>query len=264
MELIKKTQVLRIRGDRQEQASASVVQEVPLTIFLNGLEVVTLLCTGHHLEELALGFLKSEGLLGSLEEMRSIQVDEPAGVARVSLRQEATLRQNLHMKRTLGAGCGRASIYYQPLDAMQIRPIRHPLRVSISQIRTRMREMHQRSPLYLETRGTHNTALARPDRILVSREDIGRHNAADMVVGYALREGLPMSDMMLLTTGRTSSEIVIKAARVGIPVLVSRSAPTHLSVEIAQQVGMTLVGYVRGSQMTVYTHPERVDEWPRQ
>ena len=258
MELKKKTQVLQIRGDRQEETSASLVQEVPLTIFLNGREVVTLLCTGHHLDDLTLGFLKSEGLMDSTGELKSLQVDEEAGVARVSLHQEVTLKQTLHMKRTLGSGCGRASLYYQPLDALQISPIKSSLSLRVSQIRERMSEMNQASSLYKKTRGTHNASLAQAERILVSREDIGRHNAADMIVGYAMRNGIDLSDKMLLTTGRASSEIVIKAARVAIPVLVSRSAPTHLGVAIADRVGMTLVGYVRGNRMTLYAHPQRV------
>jgi FdhD protein len=260
MGLTKKKQVIQIRGNCGDNTSVSVVQEVPFTIFLNGREVVTLLCTGHHLEELALGFLKSEGLLDSLDELSSLQVDEEAGIARASLRQESTLRQTLHMKRTLGSGCGRASLYYQPLDALQIQPIQQEIKISVSQIRARMQEMNRRSPLYRATRGTHNTALALADRILVSREDIGRHNAADMIMGHALRERIVLTDKMLLTTGRASSEIVIKAARVGIPILVSRSAPTHLGLEIAEKVGLTLVGYVRGGRMTIYTHPEGIDK----
>jgi FdhD protein len=231
---------------------------VPLTIFLNGEELVTLLCTGHHAEELALGFLRSEGLLASLGEVRGVQVDGEAGVVRVELHGEEALRRTLYLKRTLGSGCGRASLYYQPLDALQIRPIEHDLVVSPGEIRALMREMGRISFLYKESRGTHHAALALPDRILVGREDIGRHNAVDMIVGYALRTGVTMGDKILLTTGRASSEIVLKAARVGIPIVASRSASTHLAVEMAQRVGMTLVGSVRGDKMVLYAHPERV------
>ncbi len=257
-ELFRTRQVTAFRSDQGSTSTVSLVQEVPFTIYLDGREFVTLLCTGHHLEELALGFLKSEGLLRSLAEVRFLQVDGEAGTARVELAGDAALRQDLYMKRTLASGCGRASVYYQPLDALQIRPLETPLQVSAARIRERMREMNQTSPLYRETRGTHNAALAQAERLLVTREDIGRHNAVDMIVGFALREGLDLSDKILLTTGRASSEIVLKAARLGIPVLVSRSASTHLAVEIAERVGMTLVGYVRGDRMFVYTHAGRV------
>lgn len=257
-DLSKTRQVMAFRGDQGLTATVSLVQEVPFTIFLNGKEFVTLLCTGHHLEDLALGFLRSEGVLRTPADVRSLLVDQEAGTARVDLADDSSLRQELFMKRTLASGCGRASVYYQPLDALQIHPMETPLRVSAAQIRERMREMNLGSPLYRETRGTHNAALAQADRLLVTREDIGRHNAVDMIVGFALREGLDLSDKILLTTGRASSEIVLKAARVGIPILVSRSASTHLAVEMAGNVGMTLVGYVRGDKMIVYTHPGRV------
>lgn len=257
-ELTKKKEAILFRGENKTETVVSLIQEVPLTIFLNGREVVTLLCTGHHLEELTLGFLKSEGLLDDIEEIKALQVDEEAGVARVTLHKGHSLREDLYQKRTLGSGCGRASLYYQPLDALQIRPLRDQFRVRGQELRDRMRDMARGAALYRETRGTHNAALAQADRVLVSREDIGRHNAADMIVGYAIREALSMGDKILLTTGRTSSEIVLKAARVGIPILVSRSAPTLLGVEVAQQAGMTLVGYVRGGRMTLYTHPQRV------
>ncbi len=256
--LTRPRQVLQFRGDQPGDTTVLLVQEVPFTIFLNGREFVTLLCTGHHLEDLALGFLRSEGLLRSLADVRTHHVDQGAGTARVDLVHDSSLRQELYMKRTLASGCGRASVYYQPLDALEIRPMETRLRVSAGQIRERMREMNQGSPLYRETRGTHNAALARADGLLVTREDIGRHNAVDMIVGFALRQGLDLSDKILLTTGRASSEIVLKAARLGIPVLVSRSASTHLAVEIAGKVGMTLVGYVRGERMIVYTHPGRI------
>lgn len=257
-ELTRRREVFQFRSDRPSETTVSLVQEVPFTIFLNGREFVTLLCTGHHLDELALGFLRSEGILRSRADIRSLLADPEAGTARVDLADDSPLRQELFMKRTLASGCGRASVYYQPLDALEIRPMEAPLRVKAAQIRERMREMNLGSPLYRETRGTHNAALAQADRLLVSREDIGRHNAVDMIVGFALREGLDLSDKVLLTTGRASSEIVLKAARVGIPLLVSRSASTDLAVEIAERVGMTLVGYVRGDKMIVYTHPERV------
>jgi FdhD protein len=260
-ELTKKRKAIRFRGDRREETSVSLIREAPLTIFLNGRELVTLLCAGHHLEELTLGFLKSEGLLDAMHEVVALQVDQGAGVARVSLKQESALREALFQKRTLGAGCGRASLYYQPLDALQLRPTESRLRVRAQQVRERMRDMTQSAPLYRETRGTHNAALAEAARLLVSREDIGRHNATDMIVGHALREGIAMEDKILLTTGRASSEIVLKAARVGIPILVSRSAPTHLGVEIAHEVGMTLLGAVRGGRMTLYSHPHRIEDY---
>jgi FdhD protein len=237
-----------------------LIQEVPLILFLNGRELVTLLCCGHHQDELALGFLRSEGLLSAMEEVESLEVEEKKGVVHVRLRREDILDERPFIKRTLGSGCGRASLYYQPLEAMEIGPIEEesPVRVLAEEVICRMREMVQRAPLYRQTRGTHCAALATPRHLLLMREDIGRHNAVDMIVGHLLREGISARDKILLTTGRASSEIVMKAARAGFPVLISRSAPTDLGVEVACRVGMTLVGSVRGGKMDIYTHPERV------
>jgi FdhD protein len=258
-ELITRRTALRFHGDRAEEGAVSLVHEVPFTIFLNGEELVTLLCTGHFLEDLAVGFLRSEGLIDTWPDVKSIRVDEDGGLARVDLREGEGLRRALHQKRALGSGCGRASLYYQPLDGLQIRPAPPGPSVTAAQVRDRMGEMNRRSSLYREARGSHNAALATVEGVLVNREDIGRHNAVDMIVGRALREDVFLGDKLLLTTGRASSEIVLKAARVGIPVLVSRSAATHLGVAVAEKVGMTLIGYVRGGKMIVYSHPKRVE-----
>jgi FdhD protein len=257
-QLTKRRQVVQFRLDQRSHGTVDLVQETPLTIFVNERELVTLLCTGHHLEDLVLGFLRSEGLVEAAEDVSSLRLDGETGEARVTLAGGGGLREALFHKRTLGAGCGRASLYYQPLDGLQIRPMAPGFRVSSGQVLARMGEMNRTSPLYRATRGTHNAALSAAHRILVTREDIGRHNAVDMIVGHALRERIPLGDKMLLTTGRASSEIVLKAARLGIPVLVSRSAPTALGAALAQEVGMALVGYVRGGRMTVYSHGERI------
>jgi FdhD protein len=257
-DLITERTVLTFHGDEADRGPVRLVQEAPVTIFLNGQELVTLLCTGHHLGDLALGFLRSEGILDRMDQVKSLHVDDEGGLVRVDLHESATLREQLFLKRTLGAGCGRASVYFQPLDGLQIRPVTEGPRPTVAQIRERMRELNGNSPLYRASRGTHNAGLATVDAMVVSREDIGRHNAVDMIVGHALRGGVVLTDKLLLTTGRASSEIVLKAARVGIAVLVSRSAATRLGVEVAQHVGMTLAGYVRGDRMTVYTHGDRL------
>jgi FdhD protein len=255
--IIRKT-VLRFRSDQGAEVEAALISEVPLTIFLDDREVVTLLCTGHHLEDLVLGFLKSEGLLDTIAEVEGLEVDENVDTAYVTLRESSRWRAAAYHKRAIGSGCGRVGVYYRPLEALQIQRLEDRIRVPVHKIRDRMRDLNRTSVLYRKTRCTHHAALAGMNRILVSREDIGRHNAADMIVGYALRHGLDLRDKILLTTGRASSEIVLKAARVGLPILVSRSAPTHLGVEIAERVGLTLIGYVRGSRMTAYTHFQRL------
>lgn len=256
--LIERREGLVLKDGRLEGVSVSLVREIPLTIFLNGEELVTLLCTGQYPEDLAIGFLRSEGIIDSRDEVASMRVDTQAGGVWLELKGGRELRKKLLYKRTLGAGCGRASLYYQPLDGLQIKEVAPGPEVSVEQIQARMREMATSGLLYREARATHAASLASPDRTLVLREDIGRHNAVDMIVGCALKRGISLEDKILLTTGRASSEIVLKAARVGIPIVVSRSAATALGVALAERVGMTLVGSVRGGKLTVYSHPQRI------
>lgn len=258
MRLVRMRDLFRIRRGERTRLQKGLIQEVPLTLFLNGRELVTLLCCGHHRVELALGFLHSEGLLSAMEEVESLE--EKGGAVHVRLRREDIPDERPLIKRTLGSGCGRPALHYEPLDAMDIEPVEDGItfRIRADGLIRRMSEMVRSAPLYRQTRGTHCAALATERCLLLMREDIGRHNAVDMIVGHLLREGIPAGDKILLTTGRASSEIVMKAARVGFPVLVSRSAPTDLGVEVACQVGMTLVGSVRGGKLEIYTYPERV------
>lgn len=257
-QVVEEKRVLMLQNGALTESHVKLVREMPLTIYVDGQELVTLLCTGQYPEELAVGFLRSEGIVDKWEEVSSLRVDEKAGVVWVELKEKRKLRQELLHKRTLGAGCGRASLYYQPLDGIQIKSVGPGPRLSPERIVELMHQASVTGGLYREARATHAAGLATPDGILVFREDIGRHNAVDMIVGYAMRNNISMGDKILLTTGRASSEIVLKAARVGVAVVASRSAATALGVALAESVGITLLGSVRGGKLTVYCHPERV------
>ncbi len=257
-EIIENRRVLMLQNGVLTESRVNLVRELPLTIYLDGQELVTLLCTGQHPEELAVGFLRSEGILDSWEEVSSLKTDDRGGFVWVELKEKRKLRQELLHKRTLGAGCGRASLYYQPLDGIQIKRVGPGPKLSPEKIVELMHQASIRGSLYKEARATHAAGLATADQLLVFREDIGRHNAVDMIVGHAMKNKIPLEDKILLTTGRASSEIVLKAARVGIAVVASRSAATALGVALAENVGMTLLGSVRGGRLTVYCHSERV------
>lgn len=257
-EVLEKRKVLLLQNGALTESHVNLVREVPLTIYLDGQELVTLLCTGQYPEELAVGFLRSEGILDNWEEVSSLRADEEAGLVWVELKEKRKLRQELLHKRTLGAGCGRASLYYQPLDGIQIKNVGPGPRLSPEQIMDLMHQASTMGSLYKEARATHAAGLATPDQLLLFREDIGRHNAVDMIVGHAMGNNISLGDKILLTTGRASSEIVLKAARVGIAVVASRSAATALGVALAENVGITLLGSVRGGKLTIYSHSERI------
>jgi FdhD protein len=244
-------------GHAQEEERA-IVREVPLTLILNGRELLTLITTGDDRTELALGFLLAEGFLAGREELVSVREGEAAGTVEVTVTGDLSLVEKLWEKRTVTSGCGKGSTFYRVLDALAAAPLPPGVSVTPAQVLGLMEELHKLSDLYKETGGVHNCALAEPGSILLFRDDIGRHNAVDKLGGAAFLKGMPLGDKILLTTGRLTSEIVVKGARMGVPVLVSRSAPTTLALSLAEKVDLTLIGYVRGGKMTVYCGGHRI------
>ncbi|MBI4620671.1 MAG: formate dehydrogenase accessory sulfurtransferase FdhD [Desulfobacterales bacterium] len=241
-------------------AKKSIIREIPLTIFLNGIEIVTLLCISEHLKELAVGFLKSEGMLNSPDEIRSVSLDEERGIVEIATQRPNPISEKLFMKRTITSGCGKGSSFYSVMDSIHCKKINSQLKISAKQVLSLMKKLHSLSDLYKSTGGVHSSALATPDRILIFREDIGRHNAVDKINGECLLKSINLDDKILLTTGRVTSEILIKTGKMGIPILLSRSASTNLAVSMAKEMGITAVGYVRGGNFTIYSHPEKVKD----
>ncbi|HMK66144.1 MAG TPA: formate dehydrogenase accessory sulfurtransferase FdhD [Thermodesulfobacteriota bacterium] len=235
-----------------------VIREVPLTIYLNDHEIVTLLCLGDHLKSLAIGFLKSEGLITRLEDLKSVSVDESDRLVRVEVAEDTALVEKLYSRRTITSGCGKGTTFYNALDALIMDKINSSLTIRTDQVFHLMRRLGEDSELYKITGGTHNSALATVDDLILFRTDIGRHNAVDKIYGESFLENIFLQDKVLVTTGRMTSEILIKTARMGIPILISRSTATSLAVNLAEQVGVTLIGYVRGNNQIVYTGRNRV------
>jgi len=238
----------------------SVVREIPVTIFLNGREIVTLLCTGAHLESLAVGFLKSEGVIDKRKDIRDITLDQERGLVSITVDKDLEMEEKLFMKRTITSGCGKGIIFYHAVDSFLTRKIKSSRIITADQIFLLMSQLNQQSTLYKKTRGVHNAALATPEKILLFRADIGRHNAVDMIYGKCFMENISLEDKILLTTGRITSEILLKAAKMRIPFLVSRNVATHHALTLAREIGMTVIGDVRGKKFFVYTHPERIKE----
>ncbi len=248
-----------ISPEGAKEQEYSVVREVPLTLVLNGGELLTLVTTGDANRELAAGFLLSEGFLRDKADLVSVREDQAGGTVEVTLSSEPERVRELWEKRTVTSGCGKGATFYRLLDALAAAPLPPGPDVSPAQVLALMGELNRRSELYRETRGVHNAALAdAAGGIVIFRDDIGRHNAVDKIHGAAFLGDIPLAGKLLLTTGRLTSEIVVKAARMGIPLLVSRSAATTLAIELAERVGMTLVGYVRGGRMTIYCDKGRI------
>jgi len=250
-------QILRVEKDRAWETGDLIVREAPLTIYLNGREFVTLLCTPELMDMLAIGFLRSEGLIRDYGEVTSLALDEEQGFVFVET-QGGKLAEELHGKRTITTGCGKGTVFFSVLDALQSKPISSALTITATQIHGLMRDLQERAVVFKQTGGVHSAALCSAEDVLYFCEDIGRHNAVDKIIGMCLRDKVTIAEKVLLTSGRISSEILVKTAKLGLPVLISRAAPTALSVELAEKLGMTLVGFVRGHNLNVYSHAGRV------
>jgi len=252
--------VRRIRGGSEEEVGDRVAQEYPVTLVCQGRELATLMCTPEHLDELALGFLYTGGLILSPDEVRDLKVEAEPGAGRVEVTLAAGAEARLtgwQAARLVPTGCGQAF----PERQSELPTVSGNLCVTVAEIMDLLAGL-TRAPVHRVTGATHAAALAQRGGILCLREDVGRHNAIDKIAGWWLtrRAAGPQSaqGLVVLTTGRLSSDIVLKVSRLGAPVLVSRAAPTSLGIRLAYLIGLTLVGFARAGHLNVYTFPERV------
>lgn len=234
------------------------IREIPLTIMLNGREVVTLLCTAKHPEYLAVGFLKSDAFITSPDQITDLTVrrDDERLVAEVETCHDPW--ENRVMERSVTSGCGKGTNFGRNVQTVSKRRLGGDIRITPDQILALVRELHSRSTLYNETRGCHNSSLCTPDEMLLFREDIGRHNAIDMLCGQCFLDNVPVADKLIVSTGRVASEILLKVVRIGVPILVSTAVATNFSVELARKTGITLVGNAKDDSFWVYNDNGRI------
>ncbi len=251
--------VLRITEQDCTEIRDVVAREFPLTIILNNQELVTLTCSPANLKYLVLGFLASEGFIRAREEVKSILVDNRRGVARVETKGRPDIAAgDLIFKRIITSGCGKGASFYSVGNAANAAMVESKTEISASQVFAIMREFQHRSEVFKNTGGVHSAALTDGERLLIFAEDIGRHNAIDKIFGQCLWENATTEDRVIVTSGRVSSEILFKVAKRNIPIIISRSAPTDLAVDTASDLGITLIGFVRGKRMNVYANSWRV------
>lgn len=247
--------VLHYNGNNFEELEIYPIKESPFTIYLNDKEFITLLCYPENLDELALGFLKSEGLIENKKQIKKIDISDDKSKAYVKA-DITVLEERLYEKRIVTTGCGKGSIFYFALDSLKCKINDIKNRWYYKDILTLMRSVTlERGTKNL--RGLHICGLY-DGKELIIREDIGRHNALDKIIGYCLINEIETDDSVVFTTGRISSEILLKSAKIQTGVVVSRSTPTDLAIEIAEKLNITIIGYVRGNQMTIYTAFDRV------
>lgn len=257
MEMAEKFIVQRVTEEGKQNREEMVTKELPLTIILNNHELVTLLCSPHSLDYLAAGFLFTEGLIDSKDEIQKIMVDERRGVVRIETREDKGPADELLFKRVITSGCGAGSLY-RAADIQNLGKVESQTQLSAAEIFDLVSEFQHHSQTFRDTGGVHSAALCDNKSILVFSDDIGRHNAIDKILGECLLKDITTDDRVIVTSGRIPSEILLKAAKRKIPILISVSAPTDLGVKLANELGITLVGFVRGKRMNVYANDWRV------
>jgi FdhD protein len=248
----------RVTGHDQTGAETeiAVVEERPLTIYLNRQEVVTAMTIGDYPEYLALGFLRNQGMLLDEDVLTGVDYDDEIETVVVRTERQTSYEEKMQ-KKTRTSGCAVGTVFGDMMEGLE------GLSLPQTEVRTSWlyalaRQINTMPSLYLEAGAIHGTVLCQKDRPLVYMEDVGRHNAVDKVAGFMFRHDVTAADKILYTTGRLTSEMVIKTALMGIPVLASRSGFTAWGVEIARQVGLTLIGRMRGQRFICLSGEERL------
>ncbi len=253
-----KREIKKFENGRLATIEDEIVTEFPLTLFVNDTEFATMVCTPTHLDELVIGFLASEGVIRFKDDIKEMSIDESKGYAYITLHTEMTTSQQLHSKRFIGSCCGKSRQFYFHNDARTAKTSTAQTTLTPNQCILLMKKMQEESIVFQETGGVHNAALCTPEEIIVSRTDIGRHNALDKLYGHSLLHSFSVRDKIIVFSGRISSEVLLKAAKLGVGIVLSKSAPTELAIKLAEDLNITTVGFIRGESFNVYTHPDRI------
>lgn len=228
-----------------------VAGESPLTLYVDGREIVTLMTLGTHPEALTIGYLRNQRFIESLEEIKDVQVDWRTEAVQVTTWNGVEGWDEKLKKRTVTTGCGQGTVFSCTLDALY--HLKLPsVSVRQSMLYGLLENIRQHNEIYKRAGAVHGCGLCRGTEILMFVEDVGRHNAADAIAGYMWLEHLSGSDCVFYTTGRLTSEIVMKVTQMGIPILLSRSGVTHMGLELAQELGINMIARAKGRHFLIY------------
>ena len=251
-------EVTKIKNDAIQTGPNPVATEVPLTIEANNIEVATMMCMPSHLKEYTYGFLFTSGFINSAKQVYAYSCSETRWKASLTLHKDPDLE--MAGKRVYTSGCGKGVMYSNAVALASRQPLRTDFKIKIEEIFKLVKWLQGSSELFQATGCVHTVALSERGNLpQIVIDDVGRHNAVDKVIGKALMENLDFSQMLLVCSGRISSEILLKARRCGIAFVASRAAATHQAVLLAREMQMTIIGFVRGKACTIYSHPERIE-----
>ena len=249
----------RVQGIDQDgvAVTASVTMERPLTLFLNRQEVVTMMTIGDYPEYLAVGYLLNQNMLVSKDEITGVEFDPEIDTVVVRTGHQTDFEDKLK-KKTLTSGCAQGTVFGDLMERFDSVQLAKGAVLRTSWLRGLMKKINTAPSLYLEAGAIHGCVLCREDRPLIYMEDVGRHNAVDKIAGYMFLNDMSSADKFFYTTGRLTSEMVIKCVQMGIPILISRSGFTAWGVDLARQAGLTLIGRCKGKRFLALAGNERV------
>lgn len=262
-ELQRQRSVIRYERGQLEERQDIVVSEQPVTIKVNGEEFVTLVCTPEHIEDMTVGFLTSEGVIRRYSDIQELWIQEEEGYVHVRTDRWKPQHRQLFTKRYITSCCGTSRQGFVFVNDMRTakRMDEVHVRLSFDQCFALMEQVQHSADLFQQTGGVHTAALCDPDGILLARSDIGRHNALDKIYGWCLRNEVNLQGKIIAFSGRISSEILTKVSKIGCEIILSKSAPTELALDLAEHLGITTVGFIRNGSCNVYTHPQRLQEY---
>jgi len=240
------------------QTTISVVTEQPLTLYLNGQEILTMMTIGDYPELLAVGYLLNQHMLLEDDEITATEHDEDTSTIVVRTKRKTDYEQKLK-KKTQTSGCAQGTVFGDIMEEFETIRLNRQAIVKTSWLYHLQKKINTVPSLYLKAGAIHGCVLCQHDKPLVYVEDVGRHNAVDKIAGYMFLNKISPDDKIFYTTGRLTSEMVIKTAKMGIPILLSRSGFTAWGVDLARQVGMTLIGRLRGKRFTILAGKKRVE-----
>ncbi|MGI9355847.1 MAG: formate dehydrogenase accessory sulfurtransferase FdhD [Rhizobiaceae bacterium] len=241
-----------------EPVDLRVVTERPLTLFLNRQEIITMMTIGDHPDLLALGYLINQNMLAPSDPVSGIDYDDELGVVVVRTPGETRFEEKMK-KKVRTSGCAQGTVFGDVIDAFDDIRLDSKATLKTSWLAKLTKQINTTPSLYLEAGAIHGCVLCKEDRALVYMEDVGRHNAVDKIAGWMAQNSESGTDKVFYTTGRLTSEMVIKTVMMGIPILVSRSGFTAWGVDLARRAGLTLIGRARGARFMVLAGEERVD-----
>lgn len=248
-----------VRGIDQDgnPVDARVVVERPLTLFLNGQEIVTMMTIGDYPDYLAVGYLANQNMLLPDDEITGIDHDDDLGVVVVRTDRETDYEARLK-KKTLTSGCAQGTVFGDLMESLEGVVLKPDAELRTSWLYALTKAINTMPSLYLAAGAIHGCVLCEKDRPLIYMEDVGRHNAVDKIAGYMRLKGIPADDKIFYTTGRLTSEMVIKTVHMGIPILVSRSGFTAWGVDLAREANLTLIGRARGRRFMALAGEARI------